>query len=181
MYRACSTWQYDVVSHLVETRLAGTRLGFVDGDDFDSRRVRDKDSPRISVLKYHDAHPAFAIALSAGEAVAIYGNRDMRDVAYSYMHKAALQFDEIVRSRFIEKLIYNDNFWRSQHGLLCQRYEAILANEKRGVHELAGHLGITLRKAETLKLVDEYSWQSNFRRPLSGFRSILQGGSWGGT
>ena len=32
MYRACSTWQYDVVCHLVEKRSNGIRLGFLEGE-----------------------------------------------------------------------------------------------------------------------------------------------------
>ena len=31
MYRACSTWQYEVVGHLVERHLRGQRLGYLTG------------------------------------------------------------------------------------------------------------------------------------------------------
>ena len=38
MYRACSTWQYEVVGHLVEQRLKGRRLGYVTGDGYSRAR-----------------------------------------------------------------------------------------------------------------------------------------------
>ena len=34
MYRACSTWQYEVVGHLVELHRQGRRMGYVTGDDY---------------------------------------------------------------------------------------------------------------------------------------------------
>src|SRR5258707_9134346 len=35
MYRSGSTWQYEVVSHLVESYLGGKRLGFIEGQYYE--------------------------------------------------------------------------------------------------------------------------------------------------
>ena len=34
MYRACSTWQYEVAAHLIEQYLGGQRLGYLTGDQY---------------------------------------------------------------------------------------------------------------------------------------------------
>ena len=39
MYRACSTWQYEVVAHLLERRCDGRRLGYLTGEQY-ARLVR---------------------------------------------------------------------------------------------------------------------------------------------
>ncbi len=163
MYRACSTWQYEVLSHLVETRLGGARLGFMDGDDFAASLVRGEPG-RLNVLKSHDADRAFANAIDRGDAIAVYAYRDMRDVAFSFMHKAHLSFDDLLAERFLQKLISNDDFWRSRAGVLTQRYERILLDPVRGIHELARHLGLTLQDREAVRLSEEFSWERNLQR-----------------
>ena len=92
MYRACSTWQYDVSCKLVESKLGGRRLGFLDGDGFARARTLSRSAPSTEVLKSHDAHHAFVESLARGESLAVYAYRDLRDVAYSYMHKAVARF-----------------------------------------------------------------------------------------
>ena len=37
MYRACSTWQYEVAAHLIEQYLGGQRLGYLTGDQYAAR------------------------------------------------------------------------------------------------------------------------------------------------
>jgi hypothetical protein len=164
MYRACSTWQYEVLSHLVETRLGGKRLGFVDGEGFARLRAVTTSSPNLGILKFHDADPAFAEALADGQAVAVYSCRDLRDVVFSFMHKSQLGFEELVGNRFVQRLLRNDRFWRAQPATLVQRYEAIQTDEVRGVRELAGQIGIVLSTAAAAVLADEFSWGSNLRR-----------------
>src|SRR6476646_8231399 len=94
MYRSGSTWQYDVVSQLLEKHRGVRRLGFVTGEEFADLRGQDADSWRV--LKAHDAHPAFAEALAAGQALAVYSFRDLRDVAYSLLHKFGDSFAEVI-------------------------------------------------------------------------------------
>ena len=48
MYRACSTWQYEVVGHLIEWRRKGLRLGYVEGHGYDPGPGRGA-VPRVEV------------------------------------------------------------------------------------------------------------------------------------
>ena len=41
MYRACSTWQYEVVAHLIERHAGGQRLGYMTSDQYAAHLRRD--------------------------------------------------------------------------------------------------------------------------------------------
>ena len=123
MYRACSTWQYEVVGHLVERHLRGERLGYLTGEAYAAHsRVLQARSPcrrRTAVwrvLKSHDGHRCFARALSSGRALAVYAYRDIRDVVFSLMHKRGLTFEELLRQGMIHQILVNDRFWRANPG-----------------------------------------------------------------
>jgi len=106
MYRACSTWQYEVVAHLIERHLRGERLGYLTGEAYAarfapfSRRAIHAGVGRRSwrVLKSHEGHRCFARALSSGQALAVYTYRDIRDVVFSLMHKRSLAFEDLLNS-----------------------------------------------------------------------------------
>src|SRR5436305_14912782 len=72
MYRACSTWQYEVAAHLVERHRGGRRLGYLTGDQFEAMDDAREDDGRWMVLKSHEEHGQFARALADGRALAIY-------------------------------------------------------------------------------------------------------------
>jgi hypothetical protein len=163
MYRSGSTWQYDVVSHLLEAR-GGRRLGFVPGEEYADRH-EEADGWRI--LKAHDRHPAFAEALAAGRAVAVYSYRDLRDVAYSLLHKFGALFEEVIERRHrLHLCLDNDAFWTAQPRTLCQRYEEILAAGAAAVAALAAHLGLDVTDAEAAALAEEYSLLANLWRTV---------------
>ncbi len=166
MYRACSTWQYEVLCHLVEAKLGGQRLGFLDADEFAAIRSQRPVTSPIAIMKSHDADGVFASSLLSAESVAVYAYRDLRDVAYSFMHKASLSFELLVSERFIPKVLSNDRFWRSQPGIFVQQYETLLTKQLDGVRQLADRLGIKLNDGEADRLAEAYSWQANFRRTL---------------
>ena len=66
MYRSCSTWQYQIASHLIEQYLGGQRLGFVKGTEFAERCPRPSEPAVWHTLKSHDNHPDFVPALTGG-------------------------------------------------------------------------------------------------------------------
>src|SRR5262245_28065478 len=102
MYRAGSTWQYDVACELVERHRDGRRLGFVAGSDY-----RASSAAGWRVLKAHDRHQYFSEALRAGRGRALYAWRDLRDVCFSLMHKMALDFDDVA-ARWLPRCLEND-------------------------------------------------------------------------
>jgi hypothetical protein len=172
MYRAGSTWQYDVAAHLVERHRGGRRLGFLVGEVYTPPAARP-----WRVLKSHDAHPAFSAALKAGRAAALYCYRDLRDVAFSLVHKFGGTFEDIIgRQKWLERCLVNDAFWRRQPNTLTQRYEDLVAGPAAAVVAVAQHLGITLDDREAEDLAAEYSLEANRGRAEELGRRLRQGG-----
>ena len=160
MYRACSTWQYEVVAHLLERHRGVERLGYQMGSQYDRLPEAEADGP-WRVLKSHEEHPKFRRTLAQGRALAIYAYRDLRDVIFSMLHKRGVSFERFVGQGMIHQVLANDRFWMARPGVLVQRYEDLIAEPSRGVVELAAHLGITLVEGEADAIAERYSWQAN--------------------
>lgn len=184
MYRACSTWQYEVIAHLVEQHRGGLRLGYLTPEQYagpDSPAVADANRKGDAaagwrVFKSHDGHPSFARAIAGGRAVAIYAYRDVRDVAFSLMHKRRLTFEQLLRQGMIHQVLANDGFWTRQPNVLIQRYDDILADPVGAVRALAEHLGIRPVPGEAERIADEYSLAANKARTEALRRQLEQGG-----
>src|SRR4051812_14054496 len=144
MYRACSTWQYEIIAHLIEKHRNGVRLGYLTGEQFAEFDDVWADKPCWSVLKSHEGGRRFASALAERRTIAVYAYRDIRDVVFSLMHKRSLTFEALLRQGMIHQILVNDRFWAAMAGVLCQRYEALIADPVAGVEQLAAHLGLTL-------------------------------------
>jgi hypothetical protein len=182
MYRACSTWQYEVVGYLLENHLSGCRLGYLTGEAYSAIRaprshILDTGSHRNwRVLKSHDGHAAFAHSLKTGAAFAVYSYRDIRDVVFSLMHKRETTFDELIRQGMVHQLLANDRFWRAQPRVLIQRYEVMVADPPTAVLQLARHLGLGVTRRDAVRIADEYSLQSNQLRIDALRRRLEQAG-----
>ncbi len=169
MYRACSTWQYEVIAHLVEQYCDGTRLGYLTGAQYKALLRREVpaslESTRCSrVLKSHEGDRVFARTLAAGRAVAVYAYRDVRDVVFSLLHKRKLSFEQLLRQGMIHQILANDRFWSRQPGVLIQRYEDLLCAPAEGVLALARHIGLDLDLADAERIAGRYSQESNRAR-----------------
>ncbi|MFN0019860.1 MAG: sulfotransferase domain-containing protein [Pirellulaceae bacterium] len=164
MYRSSSTWQYEVVSHLVEEYRQGVRLGFVQGKRLKELPGREHGLQAIRILKTHDVQEIFKRELNAGNAIPIYSYRDLRDVAFSYMHKAALTFEELIKQKFLEKVLANDAFWRAAPHVVCQKYEDVIADEVAAVIRLSRAVGVELSRDQAVQIAQEYSWEANLKR-----------------
>ena len=166
MYRACSTWQYEVIAHLLERHRDGQRLGYVSGAQYDELARRGRSRPGWRVLKSHEGHRGFAKALAEGRAMAIYGYRDIRDVVFSLMHKRGATFERLLRQGMIHQILVNDRYWSKRPCVLTQRYEVMIADPVAGVMELASALDLAISDAEAAEVAAEYSFQTNRRRTL---------------
>jgi Sulfotransferase domain len=176
MYRACSTWQYEVVAHLVERHRDGQRLGYLTGDQFEALDDRRGEDDTWMVLKSHEEHGRFARALAEGRALAVYAHRDVRDVAFSLMHKRKLTFETLVTQGMVHQVLANDRFWSARPRTISQRYDHLIAEPEAGVAELAAHLGVDLATGEAAHLAAEYSFEANRRRTIDLGRRLRQGG-----
>ena len=98
MYRSCSTWQYQVASHLVERYFQGRRLGFRSGDDYAAlTRSGELAEDEWAVLKSHEKDRRFAHALAKGRALGLYAYRDVRDVVDSLAFKLRLPVSTVIQ------------------------------------------------------------------------------------
>jgi hypothetical protein len=182
MYRACSTWQYEVVAHLLEDHGHGRRLGYLTGEQY-ARLVRSEAAAGAStpgdacrVFKSHEGDRSFARALEQGRALAVYAYRDVRDVVFSLMHKRGLTFEQLLRQGMIDQILANDRFWTQQPRILIQRYEHLLADPVAGVLALASHLGFNLGEEEADRIARGYSLESNKARSEALRRRLEQVG-----
>ncbi len=181
MYRACSTWQYEVVGHLIERHLRGERLGHLTGkayaarcESFSRHEIHAGAGRRTwRVLKSHEGHRCFARALSSGQALAVYTYRDIRDVVSSLMQQRGLAFEELLWQGMVQQLLVNDRFWRAQPRVLVQRYEELVADPVTAVVQLARHLGLGVTRREAGEIADEYSLESN-RQRIAALRRRLE-------
>jgi hypothetical protein len=172
MYRACSTWQYEVAAHLIENYTGGRRLGYLTGEQYAALRRSDEadardltpQQHRYRVIKSHEGDRSFARAIAENRAIAIYAYRDVREVVFSLMHKRGVTFEQLLRHGMIHQILANDWFWMARPDVLVQRYEELLADPTRGVIELARHLGIRLEESEAARIAAEYSYESNKAR-----------------
>lgn len=163
MYRACSTWQYEVAAHLVEKYHRGKRLGFVQSAEFGSFSA----AATWRVLKAHEGGPAFGRAIAKRQALALYAIRDPRDVVYSMLHKRGQDFEAFLRQGMIHQILANHQFFMSRRGsgaFLVQRYEHLVRDPAEGVREIGAHLGIALSPHECASIADAYSFSSNQTR-----------------
>jgi hypothetical protein len=176
MYRACSTWQYEVVAHLLERHRGGVRLGYLTGEQFEELDGQGGDDGTWKVLKSHEEHGHFARVLAQGRAFAVYAHRDVRDVAFSLMHKRKLDFETLVTQGMVHQVLANDRFWSGQPRSIVQRYDRLIADPVTGVEELAGHLGLALEPGEAAEVAAEYSFQANRLRAMELGRRLQDGG-----
>jgi hypothetical protein len=164
MYRACSTWQYEVIAHLIEKHWNGVRLGYLTGEKFAAFDDIWADKPVWSILKSHEGDSRFASAIAENRTITVYAYRDVRDVVFSLMHKRSVSFEALFRQGMIHQILINDRFWTAMPGVLCQRYESLIADPVTGVEQLAAHLGLPLAPGEAAEVAGEYSIQANRKR-----------------
>jgi len=177
MYRACSTWQYEVAAHLLEEHHDGRRLGYLASGLYTALSKQDRPRESTSrVIKSHEGEPAMAQALCSGRAKALYAHRDIRDVVFSLMHKRGKTFEEILRQGMIHQILANDRFWMAQPNVLVQRYDDLISQPAHGVTELADHLGLKLQDGEAERIAALYSQESNRARTEALKQRLEQAG-----
>src|SRR5262249_35528908 len=142
----------------------GRRLGYLTGEGFAAFDDAQVGQSSWCVLKSHEGARRFVKTIAEGRAVAVYAYRDVRDVVFSLMHKRRVTFETLVRQGRIHQILVNDRFWTALPGVLCQRYEDLIADPLAGVEQLAAHLGLELAPGEAADVAREYSFEANQQR-----------------
>jgi hypothetical protein len=107
----------------------------------------------------------------------VYCYRDLRDVVYSLAHVYRTDFDDIVqRQRYLDLCLANDAFWPRQTGVLCQRYEDMIADPVEAVSVIAEHLDIALTDGEVAELARHYSLEANRQRAAAWEQTVRDRG-----
>jgi hypothetical protein len=178
MQRSASTWQYDVVSHLVEHHRDGRRLGFFEtGQEFEQYLLSHSDFISPCVMKTHRADASYVELLREGRAVAVYSYRDLRDVAFSLAHKCACSFTEVVERRGgLHDCLEDDRFWTAQPRTLVQRYEDLSSDPVGGINAIASHLGIPLEVGEAEAVAEQFCLRANTRRAATLKQQLTDSG-----
>ncbi len=185
MYRACSTWQYEVAAHLIEQYLGGQRLGYLTGDQYaallrsDALEHDQRTGPKhagggsSSRTKGTDRSPARSPRNAGWRSMPIV---TCAKWSFRLMHKRGMTFEQLLRQGMIHQILANDRFWMAQPDVLVQRYEDLLADPTRGVIELARHLGIRLEESEAARIAALYSHESNKARTEALRRRLQEAG-----
>ena len=119
----------------------------------------------VGVLKSHDAHEMFATALRAGQARATYSFRDLRDVAYSLMHKFQVGFQDVVAlGGLLAHCLRNDAFWTNLPNMFTQRYEEMIEQPEVAVRRIARFIGFEITDNLARVLALDYSLHRNIAR-----------------
>ena len=184
MYRACSTWQYEVVAHLVEQRWHGERLGYLSAETYattdDSfsgireRGRRGRDTWRA--LKSHEGGRSFARALRSGRALAVYAFRDL----------ATWCFPDAQAGRLVSGIAPPGDdppvpgkrpFWRAQPACSSSATKIFADPVSRGPPDRAASPGACACRAVRREIADEYSLASNQARIDSLLQRLQEAGS----
>lgn len=173
MFRACSTWQYQVASELVERHYGGRRLGYLTGDEYAAAlRSGAIGTGEWVVLKSHDRNRPLAQALASGRALGLYAHRDPRDAIVSLSGKLDTPAFILIHTGMAHRLLVNDRFWRTRPHVLTQRYESIVADPVQAVLQIGKHLELGLSPAEAREVACLYSLEANRRRAEALRRSM---------
>ena len=92
------------------------------------------------------------------------------------MHKRGATFGQLLRRGMIHQVLANDRFWRAQPRVLCQRYDAMVADPVGAVAQLARHIGLGITRRQAVAIAEEYSPESNLTRIHALRRQLVEAG-----
>jgi len=149
LYRAGSTWQYNVVRELLERAGTGYGVGvFPPSIRRLKARARSK-KPGIQVIKMHGYIEGLEELLQSGAAKLCTIYRDVRDIYLSWKRYKPDRPEQIFLD-FMSDGVRSHLAYRTQPNTICLKYEGVMEDTVRGVAVMAQFLGVVLDS-------DEYS------------------------
>jgi hypothetical protein len=150
-------------------------LGFATPDQFDELLARHNEDGRLLVVKAHAFLPAAAPLVTAGNAVAIYCYRDVRDVALSLAVMTHKSITKLYSEGTLYALLEHHKQWTNLPGVLVSRYETIVENVAGEAQRIANLLGVELTADEAAELAAKYSLDRQ-RERIASFTDEARGG-----
>ncbi len=161
MPRSGSTWQYQIVSGLVEKFRVGRRIGFLPAEVYLKSTHATTKTQEFLVLKCHDYHPYFGQLCQDGLAKTIYSFRDIREVALSIAWKLGISILETIHGDALQHAIDSYYLWTATPNILIQRYEAFTSQPQKAILEISSHIGLTLSERDASQLAQNFSKDTN--------------------
>ncbi|MDH5766321.1 MAG: FkbM family methyltransferase [Gammaproteobacteria bacterium] len=167
MARSGSTWVYNVVKELLNSKKIGVVFGFV-GEDaeldyFISSQGIQKSAHKPGLIKFHLLSTKAKELIKCGRAKAIYSKRDIRDVVVSRMDFENITFEEIISSGKLEAILSNHEQINKLSGILSIEYEDIMSIPFKVMDLIQEYLDIKIDRIEAEKIIQDYSIESTKR------------------
>ena len=168
MIRSGSTLQYQIARELVETRLGGEAMGFLESDCLDAKlaeREAEAGARFPCVVKSHVCTAGIRERLDRGEAIAFYTYRDPRDVVISGSRNFGIPLDEFISGRLLDQAVGEGYLWTSCRGVSASSFEALTADPEGWIRGMMRFLGVEEDTEQgAARLAAEYSLEQQKAR-----------------
>ena len=165
----CSTWQYEVVGHLVEQHRKGQRLGYLTGEAYAA--LRRSERRRRDRRRGASGACSSRTRASRHSPGALGPDRRSRFTPFETCGRGLLPHAQAGRNIQRTAPAGNDPPDPGQRPVLegaaqglVQRYEELVADPVTAVVQLARHLGLGVTRREATEIAEEYSLESNKTR-----------------
>lgn len=168
MPRSGSTLQFQITAKLVEDSGLGKRIEWCEHFDFPKIREKYLEYRGWKVFKVHIPTNEMLAEFRKQNAMGVYIFRDLRDAMASNIRKKKVESDPEARKKLIKRWSINwveyYNTWVGFPEVLVSKYEQVVSNLAGEVKRIAGHLGISLKESEYIKIASEFTLSKQVAR-----------------
>lgn len=160
MPRSGSTLQFQLTAKLVEDAGLGKRIEWCRPAHFPEIRDKYAKYKKWKVFKSHVPTEEMMVEFSKKNAKGVYIFRDIRDAIVSNLRKKSIEFDQILRKKFISRWIKEwveyYNKWLIFPEVHVSKYENVVSDLAGEVRRIAEHLDISLSEEKCVCFAKEY-------------------------
>ena len=164
MQRSGSTLQFQITAQLVEEAGLGTRMEWVEFEQWPELRKKYTDFEGWKVFKNHTCTEEMMLEFHRQNAAGVYVYRDLRDVIVSTMKKYSTTFDLLQDMKFLQNCINQYYKWTGLPQVYVSRYEDIMENLPVEVENIANHLKIDLGQERYRSIASSLSIKKQKKR-----------------
>lgn len=159
MHRSGSTLQYQIVSHIIEKKELGHRIGWLKAEEFDQVRKTESKQSQLLVCKTHRPSGPILDELERNGGFVFTVHRDIRDVVVSAMKKHNWTFRHIWKNGLLQKWTGQFDAWAKLPQAIVSRYDDLVINIDQEAIKIAECLNVSIRPELVSAIADEYSIQ----------------------